>query len=189
MSLDHNMPSQALNNQPALKKAYLQNTQQEGNMKYAYLTNWIAYLDKSTTLIKFHITDSHQFFSQKPQNKTNWGSSQPPCTFYSYSSPKSVINTSSGINQVYLIMHPYWPFRWRHAFTALLANKEKTERKLPNSFILLNEKTTTPLHQAHQAKASQDSSNTFTPVCCFSDYFSGGTIKLKSLQACQRFEK
>lgn len=66
MSLDHNMPSQALNNQPALKKAYLQNTQQEGNMKYAYLTNWIAYLDKSISLIKFHITDSYQFFPKNP---------------------------------------------------------------------------------------------------------------------------
>lgn len=97
VSLHHNMPSQALNNQPALKKAYLQNTQQEGNMKYAYLTNWIAYLDNSISLIKFHVTESYQFFSKKPQNKTNWGSSQPPRTFYCYSSPKSVINTSSDI--------------------------------------------------------------------------------------------
>jgi len=35
MSLHHNMPSEALNNQLALKNAYLQNTEQEGNMNYA----------------------------------------------------------------------------------------------------------------------------------------------------------
>lgn len=69
MSLDHNLLSQALN-QSALKKAYLQNTQQEGNMNYAYLANWIAYLDKSISLIKFHVTDSHQVFVKKKKNKT-----------------------------------------------------------------------------------------------------------------------
>lgn len=46
-----------------------------------------------------------------------------------------------------------------------------------------NEQETTPLHPAHQAKTSKGSPNTFTLVCYFSDYFSGGTIKLKSLQA------
>lgn len=69
MSLDHNMLPRALNNQSTLKKAYLQNTQQEGNMNYAYLTNWIAYLDKSISLIKFHVTDSQQFFPKIPKKQ------------------------------------------------------------------------------------------------------------------------
>lgn len=123
MSLDHNMLSQALNNQSALKKTYLQNTQQEGNMNYPYLTNWIA-----ISLIKFHVTHSYQFFSKKKtQTKTNWGSSQLPCTLYSHSSPNSGLISA----QVYgHTTHPYWPFWWRHTFTGLMANKEMTERKL-----------------------------------------------------------
>lgn len=76
-------------------------------------------------------------------------------------------------------MHSNCPWGWGPTFPGILAIKEMTEMKLTK----WNEKETTPHHPAHQAKTSKGSSNTFTPVCYFSDYFSGGTIKLKSLQA------
>lgn len=178
MSLDHNMLPRALNNQSTLKKAYLQNTQQEGNMNYAYLTNWIAYLDKSISLIKFHVTDSQQFFSKIPKKtKTNWGSSQPPCIFYSYSSTKSVINA-----QVYLhTLHPYQPFWWRHTFTGLLANKEMTERKENSPNGIRKEP-----HPSTQLTRQRLGKTHLTPLLLFYIFQITSQVvpwKLKSLQA------
>lgn len=64
MLLDHNMLSQALNNQSALRKSLFAKHTTGGKHELC-LFNWIAYLGKSISIIKFHVTDSYQFSSKK----------------------------------------------------------------------------------------------------------------------------